>query len=109
MKYFKDWKLIAPIIVSTALIPGGFGGKNLIVPQGEKSYPYLTSFFNNAMYPAIWEEALFRGVIDHSLSKKIGSTPAALTSAFLFGIIHHYPMQKVGAFILGSYFSWIFS
>ena len=106
--YFKDWQVTVPILINILVFSSVFGGDSkYIVPPGEKNYLLFFSIMQYLKDAAIWEESFFRGTIDHSLSKQIGNTPALLTSAFLFGIVHPYPQQKVAAFIFGSYLSWI--
>ena len=109
LSYFTKWELLLPVIISSINnFSVSAGNRNILVPYGEKNYPYVNVFFNQSMYAAVWEESFYRGILDHSLSKKIGSTPAALTSAFLFGISHSSAAQIIYTPILGLYFSWIF-
>lgn len=55
------------------------------------------------VFAPILEEILFRGILQKSLVKK-GLKPsyAILISSFIFGAVHGYPWQFVGAFLLGS-------
>jgi len=54
------------------------------------------------IFAPILEEIVFRGILQKSLVKK-GLKPsyAILISSFIFGAVHGYPWQLVGAFLLG--------
>lgn len=51
----------------------------------------------------ILEEIVFRGILQKSLLRKgIKPSYAILISSFIFGAVHGYPWQFVGAFLLGT-------
>ncbi|MFC6267623.1 CPBP family intramembrane glutamic endopeptidase [Frigoriflavimonas asaccharolytica] len=55
-----------------------------------------------AVLAPIFEEILFRGIIMKGmLNNKINPYRAIVISAFIFGAVHFYPWQFLGAFLLG--------
>lgn len=80
---------------SGAYFPNLEGG--LVVP----------AFLVMAIMPAIFEEALFRGVILNSCKKSMGSIPAVLSVGLCFMLFHASPEQTVYQFIAGCAFAFI--
>lgn len=55
------------------------------------------------IFAPILEEIVFRGILQKSLVKKgLKPSHAILISSFIFGAVHGYPWQFVGAFLLGT-------
>jgi membrane protease YdiL (CAAX protease family) len=75
-------------------------GGNVNLPDG--LYGFLFSVLSVAVFPALLEEFLFRGVILGSLSK-FGKSFAIFTSAVLFGLIHGNLVQIPFAFLVGLF------
>ncbi len=60
-----------------------------------------------AVLPAIFEEALFRGVILNSCEKSMGSVRAIFIVGFCFSLFHTSPEQTVYQFIAGCVFAFL--
>lgn len=58
--------------------------------------------------PAIFEEWLFRGIIQKNLIPVVGNWSAILLSAFIFGMAHLDPAQSVFAFGFGLFAGYAF-
>lgn len=80
---------------SAAYFPDLTGG--LVVP----------AFIVIAIMPAIFEEAMFRGIILNSCEKSMGSIPAVLAVGLCFMLFHASPEQTVYQFIAGCAFAFI--
>lgn len=61
----------------------------------------LLYFTNTCLLPAIFEEALFRGIMLKNLLPAIGKWPAIVVSALVFGLMHLNPAQSIFAFGFG--------
>lgn len=91
--------------LATALLQSALSGiitfKNPaepILPSGP--FGFLLSVFAMAVFPALLEEFLFRGVIMGSLLK-FGKPFAIFTSSLLFGLVHQNLVQIPFAFLVG--------
>ncbi len=58
--------------------------------------------------PAVFEEWLFRGIMQKNLAPAVGRTPAIVISALVFGFMHSNPAQTVFAFVLGLILGYAF-
>ena len=76
------------IPIDEAYFPGTLGGVAL--------YCIMIS-----VLPAIFEEWLFRGIMQKNLAPTIGRVPAIVISALVFGLMHNEPAQSVFAFVFG--------
>ena len=56
-----------------------------------------------AIFPALFEEWLFRGIMLRQLIPSVGKWPAVVLSAFVFGLMHLNPAQSVFAFAFGLF------
>lgn len=56
----------------------------------------------------LFEEMLFRGIIQEGLSRKYGSAMGITVAAFIFGIVHIIPQQVVAATVLGFILGYIY-
>lgn len=54
------------------------------------------------------EEALFRGMIQESLTTKYGGWRGILIASFIFGVIHINPPQALNAFLVGIILGYIY-
>lgn len=67
----------------------------------------VSAFIVIAIMPAIFEEAMFRGIILNSCEKSMGSIPAVLAVGLCFMLFHASPEQTVYQFIAGCAFAFI--
>ncbi len=56
----------------------------------------------------IFEEVLFRGIIQSALSVRIGKWLALIVSSFIFGAVHIIPPQAINAFFVSLVLGYIF-
>ncbi len=56
----------------------------------------------------ILEEVLFRGLVQQSLTEKLGGWRGVLAAAAIFGIIHIIPQQVINAFFIGLILGYIY-
>lgn len=56
----------------------------------------------------IFEEILFRGIIQDSLTRKYGAWRGIVVASCIFGIIHLIPQQVVGAMLIGMVIGYIY-
>jgi ABC-type Na+ efflux pump permease subunit/membrane protease YdiL (CAAX protease family) len=54
-----------------------------------------------ALLPAVCEEAAFRGVLQGSVTRTLGRTPAVILSALVFGLFHMAPVRFLPTAFLG--------
>lgn len=64
-------------------------------------------FAGVALAPAICEEALFRGVVQGALSRRMTARAAIVIQAALFGIYHLNVYQAIPAFAVGLLMGWL--
>lgn len=90
------------------------GNMDLIgIPVNQSSSGFEKSWLNLSVYilsvavvPALTEEFLFRGVL-LGILRKYGESFAVVTSALLFGLMHHNFVQLPFAFVGGLVFGYI--
>jgi hypothetical protein len=68
-----------------------------LVNQG----PLIVPIVIVAVFPALWEEFLFRGVIGRGLVARWGLVTGVLITSFLFAAVHLHPVHAVGVIPLG--------
>lgn len=73
-------------------------GNDIVLPDG--TLGFILSILSVAVFPALLEEFLFRGVIMGSLLK-FGKGFALFTSTFIFGLVHGNLVQIPFAFLVG--------
>ena len=56
----------------------------------------------------ILEEVLFRGILQESLTEKLGGWRGVLAASAIFGIVHVIPQQMVNAFFVGIILGYIY-
>ncbi len=56
----------------------------------------------------VMEETLFRGIVQHSLTRKYGAWRGLLIASAVFGIVHFNPQQVVNAFMVGLILGYIY-
>lgn len=72
-----------------------------------KGWRVVPAFLVIAALPAIFEEALFRGVILNCCEKTIGSIRTVFIVGFCFSLFHASPEQTVYQFIAGCAFAFL--
>lgn len=68
----------------------------------------LLSIFIVALLPAVIEEMVFRGVIQHNFNKKYNIVFSILVASLLFGIVHMNLFQFIFAFIFGIFLGYVY-
>lgn len=63
----------------------------------------LLYFVAASVFPALFEEMLFRGIMLKNLLPAAGKWPAIIISALVFGLMHLDPAQSVSAFGFGLF------
>ena len=71
-----------------------------------KGYPFILIILAVAVSPAIFEELVFRGILQYEF-RDIPIKKAALFNGLLFGIIHLNLPQFIAAFILGTVLAYL--
>ena len=56
----------------------------------------------------LFEEALFRGILQESLTNKYGALRGILIASAVFGVVHVIPQQVVNAFFVGLILGYIY-
>lgn len=56
----------------------------------------------------ILEEVLFRGILQQSLTEKLGGWRGVLAASAVFGIVHVIPQQMINAFFIGIILGYIY-
>lgn len=70
-------------------------------------WPLWTVFVSVSVYPAIFEELAFRGIILTRLQKTLSATEAEIVQAAMFSVLHALPMIFPSHFVLGFLFGWL--
>jgi membrane protease YdiL (CAAX protease family) len=66
------------------------------------------TILGGAVFPALSEEILFRGVILNRLCVKYRERKAIVVSSLLFGLMHLNPWQFINATIGGIFYGWVY-
>ncbi len=69
---------------------------------------YILAIFAMALFPAIGEELVFRGVVFQGLRSRFNDISAIMLSSFMFAIMHQSLQQLIYPFILGCIMGWVF-
>ena len=56
----------------------------------------------------VFEEVLFRGIVQESLTRKYGAFVGVISAAAVFGVVHIIPPQAVNAFFVGLVLGYIY-
>jgi membrane protease YdiL (CAAX protease family) len=106
----------ALVLTGTALIVTGYFAllAQLDVPMLEQAdemskagWPLWTAYVSVAVYPAIFEELAFRGIILQRLQKVMATREAWFVQAGMFSVLHLLPMIFPSHFLLGLAFGWL--
>ncbi len=104
--------LVSEFIVSLIPISGPWFGswyESFSEQMESISTSTISMVVMTVVFAPILEELLFRGIIlKGMLNKGVNPKNAILISALIFGAIHGYPWQAVGAFFLGIILGWIY-
>lgn len=73
----------------------------------EAGWPAWTAYVSIAVYPAVFEEVAFRGVILGRIERVLGTTEAWLVQAAMFSVLHLMPLIFPSHFVLGIVFGWL--
>jgi uncharacterized protein len=68
---------------------------------------FLIVVFTVALVPAVAEEVLFRGLVQHTVEETSGGLRAALATGLIFGAYHLNPWNIVPLVALGSFFGYL--
>ena len=122
--YFTQKGRKLPFLPSALLVVFGFSGCiffndiagifDLILPSAEAVTIYITPDFgsfmlilvSSAVFPAVCEEAFFRGYM-YSTMSRYGAGFASFFTAVMFGMMHFSPSQMIFAFLCGFMFGYI--
>jgi membrane protease YdiL (CAAX protease family) len=66
------------------------------------------TILSGAVFPALSEEILFRGIILNRLCVKYSERKAVVVSSLLFGLMHLNPWQFVNAAAGGIFYGWVY-
>ena len=70
---------------------------------------YVIGIFIMAFFPAVFEEAFFRGALQNLLTKWLGKPVVAITiSSLIFSLVHMSVYLFLGRFLLGFALGWMF-
>jgi membrane protease YdiL (CAAX protease family) len=73
----------------------------------EAGWPLWSTFLLLSIYPAVFEEIAFRGIILGRLEASIGMTEAWLVQAAMFSVLHLMPIIFPSHFLMGLVFGWL--
>jgi len=68
----------------------------------------IVSLLSSLILAPIFEEIIFRGYILRGFLSTYSPIKAIISSAIIFGLVHFYPYQIIGAIPLGVFFGWIY-
>ena len=104
--------LVSEFVVSLLPIEGEYWGawyesfSQVMEDMGEST---LAMVLTTVIMAPLLEEILFRGIIlKGMLNMKMNPKKAIVISALVFGLIHGYPWQATGAFLLGLVLGWVY-
>jgi membrane protease YdiL (CAAX protease family) len=70
-------------------------------------WEFVAVVFAVALVPALSEEVLFRGIVQHSLAEQGGGLRAAIATGIIFGAYHMNPISLVPLVVLGAFFGYL--
>ena len=76
----------------------------------ELSNPFLNMYFvlDVVIIGPILEELICRGIILKGLLTRYSPKWAIIISTIIFGLLHEFPLQMCGAFLIGLFLGWIY-
>ncbi len=75
--------------------------------SAQSPWEFLAVVFTVALVPALSEEFLFRGLVQHALSESSTGLRAAVATGIVFGAYHLNPINIVPLVCLGVYFGYL--
>lgn len=82
----------------------GYAGAAISVPNMEHFWQYALCLVVIAVLPALFEEAIFRGVMLQGM-RGMGTTATVLLSGALFSLFHQNPQQTPYQFVCGAMYA----
>lgn len=94
----------------TMLVPGMQSFFDFLLEVMEKLTigPFWVTFITTAVYAAIFEEWMCRGILLRGLLARMSPVWAIVISALFFSVIHLNPWQALNAFLLGLLLGYIY-
>jgi membrane protease YdiL (CAAX protease family) len=107
-----EWAYLAQILLIAAIVFGvRFGARLGLSTAAPPGWMALAAYVATQMLWGLYQEAVYRGVLQTELSRRFGALPGALVAniAFTFGPLHFYYLQRMNdpaatAIMLGSIF-----
>ena len=81
---------------------GSLGEIDQLVGAARDTVPWL-AVLAIGIAPGVGEELLFRGLLQRSVARRLGSGLGVIVAAAVFGAVHFDPMHSPAAFVLGLY------
>ncbi len=81
--------------------------EGLVLLEPDSWWKYLIGIVILAVFPAFYEELLFRGVILQGLRSRFGDISSVLLSSAMFALMHGSLQQLIYPFLLGCIMGWI--
>lgn len=85
----------------------GIINHNYLTKFSHTNSPYLLTFISTALFPAIFEEIAFRGILLRDLVSLVGNKSAIILSALLFTILHLSILSVFWIFPIGILFAYL--
>lgn len=70
-------------------------------------FPVLLSIISTAVFPALFEELSFRGILYTQLNRLMGVTATIIVTAVAFSILHLSPLSLLWIFPIGLITGWL--
>ncbi|MGQ1910834.1 lysostaphin resistance A-like protein [Marinifilum sp. RC60d5] len=82
----------------------------IFYPASQNVSPFVSviAFIGPVILAPFFEEIIFRNYILKGLLNTYSPQKAIISSAIIFGLLHIYPHQLIGAIPLGFFFGWIY-
>ncbi|WDE96391.1 type II CAAX endopeptidase family protein [Lentisphaera profundi] len=74
----------------------------------QKDFTLVAAYFMLVYSAPIWEEIVFRGILQDGLQQSVSPTTAIISTGIIFGLIHFDPDQMVPLILLGCIFGWMY-
>jgi membrane protease YdiL (CAAX protease family) len=74
----------------------------------QKDFTLVAAYFMLVYSAPIWEEVVFRGILQDGLEKSLSPTTAIISTGTIFGLIHFDPDQMIPLILLGCIFGWMY-
>ncbi|MDD7983729.1 type II CAAX endopeptidase family protein [Lentisphaera marina] len=74
----------------------------------QKDFSLVAAYFMLVYSAPVWEEVVFRGILQDGLEKSLSPTTAIISTGTIFGLIHFDPDQMIPLILLGCIFGWMY-